>query len=74
MILSGISRDKDDIAKANEFSHVEDSSYCMVINNPGCADKNTFVGKEVFEKSWRATGTDCDILFLAVNKDLEEIK
>lgn len=68
VILSGISRDENDIAKAKKFSFVKDSSYCMVIHNPGCADDCTFMGKEIFETSWRATGTDCDILFLAVNK------
>jgi hypothetical protein len=66
VILSGISTNENDIAEAKKFGQVKDSSYCMVISNPGCADDCTFVGKEIFEKAWRAKGTDSDIIFFTV--------
>jgi len=68
VILSGISTNENDIAKAKQFGYVQDLSYCMVLINPGCKDHISFVGKELFELSWKAKGTDCDILFIAVNK------
>jgi len=58
-------RDKlhNDISSSSSFSN----DYCMIIHNPGCSSPVTFVSKDIFERSWRATGTDCDILFLAVH-------
>lgn len=68
VILCGISTDEKDVMEANKcFGPIQDTTYCLVIKDPGSTNKQTFVAKETFERCWRAAGTDCDILFIEVN-------
>mmetsp|Transcript_5719 Transcript_5719/g.8793 ORF Transcript_5719/g.8793 Transcript_5719/m.8793 type:complete len:85 (-) Transcript_5719:31-285(-) len=61
-------KDKNDINIANMNSQIDDSetySYCLVIKNPGIWKETQFVTPSLFEASWRAKGTDEDIILVA---------
>ena len=78
-ILCGISFDKNDIDYArlkssspqheNENDDDDDDDdrpeYVMVLKNPGTCRKTELVTPEIFEKAWRAKGTDEDVIFIA---------
>ena len=61
VILCGISFEPQHLKHADG----EKASYCMVIKNPARLAETTYVSPSRFEKAWRATGTDDDILFVA---------
>ncbi|KAK1743256.1 guanylate cyclase [Skeletonema marinoi] len=68
VVLCGVSRDKNDINIATMNSQTDDSetySYCLVIKNPGIWKETQFVTPSLFEASWRAKGTDEDIILVA---------
>jgi len=68
VVICGVSRDKNDINIANMNSQIDDSetdSYCLVIKNPGIWKEAQFVTPSLFEASWRAKGTDEDIILVA---------
>lgn len=70
VFLYGISRDTNDIETAQEervSSKSDCSSYCFVILDPGSNHPFTLVTTEIFEKAWRACGTDSDIIFVTVD-------
>ncbi|KAL7526545.1 hypothetical protein ACHAWF_001814 [Thalassiosira exigua] len=69
VVLCGISNDENDVNYARHNSH-EDTrddrhNYCMVLKNPGRSQQSEFVAASVFEKAWRAKGTDEDVIFIA---------
>ncbi len=71
VVLCGVSRDENDINLSMMNSQRDDSetlSYCLVIKNPGVWKETQFVTPSLFEASWRAKGTDEDIILVA--KDL----
>ena len=48
----------------------EDSSDCfLVVKNPGSSVATEFIAPSLFERAWRAQGTDQDIIFIALHKD-----
>lgn len=68
VVLCGVSRDKNDINLSIMNSQRDDSethSYCLVIKNPGVWKETQFVTPSLFETSWRAKGTDEDIILVA---------
>jgi len=80
VILCGISRGKNDIEyalfKSSPPQHENDNDddndrpkYVMVLKNPGTCRKTELVTPEIFEKAWRAKGTDEDVIFIAKHDD-----
>jgi hypothetical protein len=76
VILCGISRQKEDLKKAYSDASVlvegatEEEDYCLVLCNPGKKQpKLMHVTPSRFERSWRAKGTDDDIIFIARHAD-----
>lgn len=69
VVLVGISTDKNDIQMSKMNSQTEDdtelNNYCLVIKNPGVYKERQFVTPTLFEKSWRAKGTDEDVILIA---------
>lgn len=69
VVLCGISRDENDINYAQMQSPEENDNarrdFCMVLKNPGSWKEVEFVTPSIFEKAWRAKGTDEDVIFLA---------
>lgn len=69
VILCGVSNDENDIECAQINSPEDDNStkyqFCMVVKNPGLWKRIEYVSPSRFEKAWRATGTDEDVIFLA---------
>lgn len=67
VVLCGISKDKNNINMANMNSQQEDGTYnyCLVVKDPGICKETQFVTPSLFEKSWRAKGTDEDIVLIA---------
>ena len=68
VVLCGVSSDKNDIniAKMNSIrDDAETHNYCLVIKNPGIWKETQFVTPSLFESSWRANGTDEDIILVA---------
>ncbi|KAL7526415.1 hypothetical protein ACHAXR_001474, partial [Thalassiosira sp. AJA248-18] len=68
VVLCGISNEKNDIHYAR-INSPEDydarHNFCMVVKNPGVWKQSEYVTPVRFEKAWRATGTDEDVIFLA---------
>jgi hypothetical protein len=78
VILCGISRQKEDLEKAFcsdatlvvEGASQEEEDYCLVLCNPGKQQpKLMYVTPSRFERSWRAKGTDDDIIFIVRRDD-----
>ena len=71
VVVCGVSRDESDIAIANVNSQngADGYNYCLVIKNPGVWKDTEFVSPALFEKSWRAKGTDEDIVFVSKHPD-----
>ena len=68
VVLCGISTDENDLKFAKMNSLKDDGetyNYCMVIKNPGVWKETQFVTPRLFETSWRAKGTDEDIILIA---------
>lgn len=66
VVLCGVSRDKNDInLSIMNSDDSETPSYCLVIKNPGVWKETQFVTPTLFEASWRAKGTDEDIILVA---------
>eukprot|EP00559_Dactyliosolen_fragilissimus_P008486 CAMPEP_0184869354 /NCGR_PEP_ID=MMETSP0580-20130426/33761_1 /TAXON_ID=1118495 /ORGANISM="Dactyliosolen fragilissimus" /LENGTH=389 /DNA_ID=CAMNT_0027370779 /DNA_START=549 /DNA_END=1718 /DNA_ORIENTATION=+ len=78
VILCGVSYDKDDITKAEsncvnnhhkKYGHEPRDKYCMVIKNPGSKNATEFVTPKKFDSAWKSSGTDNDIIFLAIHEN-----
>lgn len=72
VILCGVSRDEKHVREArNRLPDDGDdkSNYCMVLKNPGIWKEIEYVTPARFEKSWRANGTDEDVIFISNNRD-----
>jgi hypothetical protein len=80
VILCGVSYDADDIqyAKLNypdENDNTPQDGFCIAINNPGNWKHIEYVTTSIFEKAWRAKGTDEDVIFIAKHaREIECIK
>jgi len=71
VVLCGISSDENDINCA--LMNTPDGNdarpqFCMVVKNPGSSKIVELVTPSIFEKAWRAKGTDEDVVFLAKNE------
>lgn len=70
VILCGISSDDDDVKYAQINAAQENEvrpKICMVVKNPASLKQVEFITPALFEKAWRAKGTDEDVIFLAKN-------
>ena len=70
VIVCGISRDENDInyARMNSLDENERKNshdFCVTIKNPGSTKQVQFITPSIFEKAWRAKGTDQDVIFIA---------
>ncbi len=69
VLLVGISTDTEDIAQAEAYCGKEEdppsTPYCLVVKNPNWPESITFVTPTLFEKAWRANGTDEDVILIA---------
>ena len=70
VLLVGISTDNQDIAQAESYcgKEVDPSSsipHCLVIKNPNRPECISFVTPSLFEKAWKADGTDQDLILIA---------
>jgi hypothetical protein len=69
VVLIGISTGKNDVQISKMNSQTEDDTelynYCLVVKNPGVYKEIQFVSPTLFEKSWRAKGTDEDVILIA---------
>ena len=80
VILCGISYDADDIQYAqlnypNENDNTPQDGLCIAIKNPGNWKHIEYVTPSIFEKAWRARGTDEDVIFIAKHaREIECIK
>lgn len=67
VVLCGVSSDNNDINIANMNSirdGSENHNHCLVIKNPAIWKETQFVTPSLFESSWRAKGTDEDIILV----------
>ncbi|KAL7495713.1 hypothetical protein ACHAWT_004072 [Skeletonema menzelii] len=67
VVLCGVSSDNNDINIANMNSirdGSENHNHCLVIKNPAIWKETQFVTPSIFESSWRAKGTDEDIILV----------
>lgn len=74
VIVCGISTCENDVqyAQINDLSDREEDSnhnFCMVLKNPGVWKQTEYVTPSRFEKAWRATGTDEDVIFVAKHSE-----
>lgn len=70
VIVCGISRDENDINYAqmdslDENERKNSHDFCVAIKNPGSTKQVQFITPSIFEKAWRAKGTDQDVIFIA---------
>lgn len=70
VILCGISTDEDDIEYAqlnypDDDSNTTQYNFCIAVKNPASWKQIEFVTPSIFEKAWRARGTDEDVIFIA---------
>ncbi len=70
VILCGISSDEDDIQYAHVNYPDEDDctphfDFCIVMKNPASWKEVEYVTPSIFEKAWRARGTDEDVIFIS---------
>jgi len=72
VILCGISRDENDIkcaqvnaASEEEVRNDDRFDFCLVLKNPGIYKQVEYVSPCVFDKAWKAKGTDQDVIFIA---------
>ena len=67
VLIYGISCDENDIndARMNSPDKNVTHDFCMAIKNPGSAENIQFIVPSLFEKAWRAKGTDEDVIFVA---------
>ena len=76
VVICGVSYVEDDISYARLNSPDENDmtpyEFCFIIKNPGSWKNVEFVTPSIFEKAWRATGTDEDIIFIAKHVDFVE--
>ena len=72
VIVCGVSQNKNDVSYARTNSPYDNCDcnqqqyydYCLVIKNPGIAKQVQFITPSIFEKAWRAKGTDEDVIFI----------
>ena len=71
VIVCGVSHNKNEVnyAQMNSPNNNIDCDrrqydYCLVIKNPGIAKEVQFITPSIFEKAWRAKGTDEDVIFI----------
>lgn len=70
VVLYGISTDEGDIEYA-QLNYPDDDSntthydFCIAVKNPASWKQVEFVTPSIFEKAWRARGTDEDVIFIA---------
>mmetsp|Transcript_18504 Transcript_18504/g.38353 ORF Transcript_18504/g.38353 Transcript_18504/m.38353 type:complete len:567 (-) Transcript_18504:49-1749(-) len=72
VILCGVSRDQKHLREARNRlpdDGDDESNYCMVLKNPGIWKETEYVTPARFEKSWRANGTDEDVVFISNHRD-----
>jgi hypothetical protein len=80
VILCGISYDANDIHYAqlnypDENDNTPQDGLCIAIKNPGNWKNIEYVTPSIFEKAWRARGTDEDVIFIAKHaREIECIK
>ena len=67
VLLCGISTEKTDLDRALCDDTDVDTGYCMILKNPGSPEATDFVHPTLFERSWKAKGTDNDIVFIHTN-------
>jgi hypothetical protein len=70
VLLCGISSDEDDLEYAQINYPDEDDNtlhydFCIVMKNPASWKKVEYITPSIFEKAWRARGTDEDVIFIA---------
>lgn len=69
VLLVGISTDVQDIAIAEACCGEGDDSsparYCLIIMNSDSTESISFITPSLFEKAWRADGTDRDVILIA---------
>lgn len=66
VVLCGISFNPVDVALAEKNDDERsENDYCMVIKNPATCNEVDYITPGLFERSWRATGTDEDLVFVA---------
>lgn len=68
VILCGISQYEKNIRDARNHSPGDSSdkhNFCMIIKNPGNWRLSEYVTPTRFERSWRANGTDEDVILIA---------
>lgn len=70
VILCGISYDEDLIHYAqlncpDENDNTPNDDFCIAIKNPGSWKHVEYITPSIFEKAWRARGTDEDVIFIA---------
>lgn len=70
VLLVGISTDSQDMAQAELYCGKEQDSsssipYCLVVKNPNRPESISFVTPSLFEKAWKADGTDEDLILIA---------
>ena len=70
VLLVGISTDNQDISQAElhcgkEEERSSSKPFCLVIKNPNRPESISFVTPSLFEKAWKADGTDEDLILIA---------
>lgn len=69
VIVCGISRDPGHIVEAYSAENLAmeepTNPYCVAVANPGVSNAVMFVNPQKLKQAWRATGTDCDVVFVA---------
>jgi len=63
VVLCGVSTDEVHISHALGNEN-EVASYCLAIKNPACVYPMQYMKPAHFERSWRSSGTDEDIIFI----------
>lgn len=76
ILIAGTSDDPHHLRQAadaagNSTTSGQKHDYCLVVHNPGCDSTVSYYTCPHFECSWRANGTDEDILFLVKHDKIE---
>jgi hypothetical protein len=73
VVLCGISHEKADLENAKGIDAEErgdlenakdDTSYCIVVKDPGNSASVDLIAPKLMEAAWKAKGTDDDIVFI----------
>lgn len=72
VLLVGISTSAEDIEQAESHCGQEEgpapTPYCLITKNPNWPGSISFLTPSLFEKAWRADGTDDDVILIAKGK------